>query len=107
MRLKPTVSAFYRRGLAITEALFALAVMAVTFSVAYQQVSGLHEESNSVGLSNDVKMLNKSVAIYLENGGAIPPGTAGDTLLAKMKKTAVKQNRERLQGSKDPLLTCA
>jgi hypothetical protein len=104
MRSKPTVSTFYRRGIAISEALFALAVMAVTCSVAYQQVSGLHRDSNSVSLGSDVKMLNKSVATYLENGGTIPSGTSGDTLLAKMKKTAAESKEGTFAGLKGPFV---
>jgi hypothetical protein len=107
MRQKPTsfaCRARYRRGVAITEALVAVALMVVTCGLAYQQVSGVHREGTGLSSSEGVKMLNKSLATYLHNGGTIPPGTTANALLTKMKKRAAETKEGTFAGLKGPFV---
>jgi type II secretory pathway pseudopilin PulG len=97
-------SGFKRRGVVLIEALLVVALVIVTCSLAYQQLSGVRRGSENASRAETVKMLNSALGSYLENGGAILAGTSADTLLGKMKKKAAEAIPGTFAGLRGPFV---
>jgi hypothetical protein len=95
---------YYQRGTGFADVFLTVAVMSATCGVALQQVSGVRRGTEELNRNEAVKMLNNSLAAYLDNGGSIPAGASGDTVLSRMKKSAAEVTEGTFVGVKGPFV---
>jgi len=93
-----------RRGISLLEALLALAILSIVAGFALFQTVNLRESSQHVRLTDATAVLNSAVAAYLKNGGMLPSGCTGDTVLAKLKTRVDSQNEPYFVGFKGPFI---
>ena len=72
-------------GFTMIEVLAVLAVLAVIGTMGYVAVSNTTTSAASAKLDSDVASINRSIQIYLSNGGSLEGVTTIDALLAKLK----------------------
>ncbi len=89
-----------RRSLGFTfvEVLVAMAVIGIFGGVAYVNLTGAHEGTDTAKLENDVQVLNNAIDSYLAAGGSLSNATTAEAVLDKLKTVATAASAERTLG---------
>lgn len=72
-------------GFTMVEVLAVLAALAIIGSIGYVTVSDMKENADSAKLRADVESINRSIQLYLSNGGSLEGVETPDAVLAKLK----------------------
>jgi hypothetical protein len=79
-------------------------MISVTCALAFQQVSGVKRNGEDFNRGETVKMLNASLAVYLQNGGSISHEATGDVILANLKKKVAEGTPGTFVGARGPFV---
>lgn len=85
---------------------YTLAEVLVTISVigglatgAYVIITNVSESSARSKLEQDVRAVNSAIKVYMSQGGRLPSGISGDTVLGTLRKEAANSKLAGLKGS--------
>jgi len=81
-------------GISLVEVIFTIAILAILATVTTFAVNGVNRSAQHNKLESDVQTLNSAIKLYVSNGGNLGSLTNPSDILAKLKTTRSKDDKE-------------
>lgn len=87
-----------RRAFSLIELILVVAVLAVVGTMAATQVVNARQAAAFAKLSADVEMINRSISLYVLQGGTFAEGDSAETVIRKMQKRRTAADADTAMG---------
>lgn len=81
-------------GISLVELVITVAVLAIVATISVLAVNGVNRSAQHSKLESDVKTLNSAIKLYVSNGGSLGSLSQPADVLAKLKTTRSKDDKE-------------